>query len=213
MKLKFHALVAVLFLVSASEAARAASINVATALDASNNLLTTGGALDAHWIVQEQAGGTGAAQVVVPSSADWGPTWVNDGPNSNWIARNANVTDNGPAPYTFSTTFNLTGSNLAQVSLAGSWTIDDGGTLNLNGNQIGSLSRGAWVTLNPFSVAAGSPFLNQGLNTLSITITDSDRGLEGVRLEGLVMGVAGAVPEPSTLVLGGTSLLISMGCW
>jgi hypothetical protein len=215
MKRGVYTLLTVLVSAAASQVAQAASINVSTGLDASNNVITTGGVNDAHWqvTVDPTFSPTGIPQTVFPGNPDSGfPNWSANGPNSDWIARNANVTDNGPAPYTFSTTFNLTGFNLSQVSLAGSWWVDDIGTLNLNGHQLGSLGSGAWVAPTAFSVAAGSSFLNQGLNTLSITITSNDRFLEGVRLEGSVSGVT-AVPEPAALVLGGISLLIGIGCW
>jgi hypothetical protein len=195
--------------------ARAASIDLATGLDASNNLITTGGTADAHWTVQELAGGTGAAQVVVPSSPDWYGLWLNNGPNSDWIARNQDFIQ-GPPGYTFTRTFDLTGLSLSTVSITGSWGIDDGGTLSLNGHLIASLpgfDTGHFEKLTPFSVAEGSPFLVQGLNTLTITMTDANQDRDAVRLEGTVSGTAAAVPEPASLVLGGTSLLIGLGCW
>jgi PEP-CTERM motif len=201
-----------LFLVAASQAARAGTINLATGLNASNHLITTGGLADAHWTVQEQAGGIGAAQTVYPNNADWGVGpggWAANGPNSTWIARDANTTNNGPAPYTFYRTFNLSGANLANVSVSGSWAIDDAGTLDLNGHQIAALSTLQWVSLTPFSVAEGSPFLNQGLNTLSITITYDDQYLDGVRLQGFVKNTA--APEPSSLVLAGLGALTLLG--
>ncbi len=163
-----------------------ATINLATGLDASNNLISTNGTADNNWTVDEPAGGTGAAEAVTAAGADWYGGWVADGPNSDWIARNANVSNNGPAPYTFYRTFDLTGYNLADVSIAGAWTVDDGGTLYLNGHAIASLNSGSWGSLNDFAIPAGSPFLNAGLNTLSITITQSDENFEGVNLEGSV---------------------------
>ncbi len=71
--------------------------------------------------------------------------------------------------------------------------------------MIQGLGSGAWGTLTPFSVSAGSSFLNQGMNTLTISITGTDNYLEGVRLEGTVS----AVPEPGewALMLGGLSLM------
>ena len=160
------------------------NLNLSTGLDASNNLIGTNGSNDAHWTVDQASGGTGPAQIVTSSGADWAGLWLADGPNSDWIARNANIVNNGAAPYTLYRTFNLTGYNLSSVSISGGWTIDDGGTLSLNGNQLASLGSSNWGTLNSFSVPAGSPFLNQGVNTLTITITDSDEFLEAVRLEG-----------------------------
>jgi hypothetical protein len=134
---------------------------------------------------------------------------VSNGPNSDWIARNANITDQGPAPYTFTRAFDLTGFDLSTASLAGAWTLDDGGTLSSNGHQLAALSPLNWTSLHPFSVAAGSPFFNQGLNTLTITITTSDQFREGVHLEGAV--TASPAPEPSTLALAGVGVAGVMG--
>ena len=162
-------------------------INLATGLDASNQLLSTSGAADAHWTVDQHGGGTAPAQVVTASSADGGffAGWAADGPNSDWIALNANTSAPGPSPYTFYRTFDLTGANLANVSIVGQWAIDDQGTLMLNGNTIAST---ASFSLMDFSVPADSPFFKQGLNTLTITMTFSDNSYDAVRLEGSVTG-------------------------
>ncbi len=188
----------------------AASVNLSTGLDASNSLITSGGVAGAHWTVSEQAGGTGQAQTVFPNDADWYGGWIANGPSSDWIARNANITDNGPAPYSFTLNFTLTASELSSAAISGSWTIDDGGTLSLNGHQIGgSLSSGDWSSLHAFSVGTGSSDFVAGLNTLTITITESDNYLEGVRLQGFL--TYNAVPEPSTIVMGSMALLIGVG--
>ncbi len=118
---------------------------------------------------------------------------------------NADLANNGAAPYSFYRTFDLTGYNLAAVTLSGAWAIDDAGTLNLNGHQIASLGGGNTGALNSFSIAAGSPFLNPGLNTLSITITSDDQSLEGVRFEGSVS----TVPIPATSLFSGFTLSYS----
>ena len=69
----------------------------------------------------------------------------------------------------------------------------------LNGHVIAALGDGNWGTLNSFSVAAGSGFFNQGTNTLVMTITDTDDFLEGVRMDGTLVGTASTVPEPGSL--------------
>jgi len=167
-----------------------ATINLATGLDCSNKLITTGGQQDCHWTVKGNP-----AQVVAPGNADWSPWWTSDGPNSDWIAINANNCCNGPAPYTFNLTFDLSGYNLATVSLSGLWAIDDQGTLSLNGNTIATLAQLYSYPFHSFSVPAGSPFFKQGSNTLSITMTWDDNDLEGVRLEGTLTG-SSATPAP-----------------
>lgn len=186
-----------------------ATINLATGLDGSGNLITAGGTSDANWTVVDPTGGTAAAaQVVSSSSADFFGGWVANGPNSDWIAANANTTNNGPAPYTFTRTFDLTGFDSTSASLTGGmWTIDDGGTLALNGTTLGTLGSGNWTSLHAFT-APSSDFL-PGVNTLTITITSSDQFEEGVRLEGnlSVNRLIAGVPEPSTFVLLGLGLV------
>jgi hypothetical protein len=82
--------------------------------------------------------------------------------------------------------------------------IDDAGELRLNENVISSLSEPPpqnWNMLHSFDVSAGSSYLNQGLNTLTIKMTYSDNYVEGVRLEGT------AIPEPATVCLLGLGAL------
>lgn len=221
MRQTFLAIVTVVLVAAGTQLARADTIaNVSTGLDATNTLITTGGTADAHWIVQESAGGTGAAQVVeAPENPnnDWYVGWVADGPDSAWIARDASVVDNGPAPYTFSTTFDLSGYDPTTAALSGSWAVDDAGTLMLNGHQLGTLASGAWGALTSFS--ASSPDFISGVNTLSITITSGDDFLEGARLQGAVtaspLDPPPSVPEPGSFALLGTGLLFlaALGTW
>jgi hypothetical protein len=188
--------VAALVLAVAS-VAFAGTLNVSTGLDSSNNLITTDGGFDAHWVVQQQNSTLSPAQVVMSQDADWFGGWIPNGPSSNWIARDAFNCCNGPAPYTFHTTFSVSDPSMASIS--GSWTIDDAGILVLNGQTIDSQGSGNWGSLHPFS-ASGSGWFVTGVNTLAITITSDDNFLEGVRLEGTVVGTS-STPEPSTLLM------------
>jgi hypothetical protein len=150
---------------------------------------------------------------VFPFQQDWypqggaclsSPYWVCNDANSDWIAFNPDVTNNGAG--TYSMTFNLTGFDLSTVAISGSWTIDDNGTLSLNGHLISSLLDPApWAAMHSFSVALGSPFFNQGSNTLTMAIAaTTDNYLEGVRLAGSLTGTTStAVPEPASLTLLG----------
>jgi hypothetical protein len=151
------------------------TINLSTGLDSSGKLLATGGQPDAHWTVQQANGTTTAAQTVFPNNPDWYNGWPANGPNSDWIARDASTSRQGTTPYTFTRTFDLTGYDLSTVVLAGAWNVDDTGTLAVNGHVIDTQGNpwggGRFPT---FLVAAASGFLNQGVNTLTITITASD---------------------------------------
>lgn len=207
MKRTMYTLLAVL-LFAATRSAWAGTINVSTGLDASYNLITVSGQADAHWSLVP--GGT--AWVITPSSPDWWGQYIPNGPNPAWISNNAVGNYNGPAPYTLSTFNSICfGYELSTVSLSGFWAIADGGTLSLNGNIIGTLPAQVsanWSSLHSFSVAAGSPFFNQGLNALSLTVSASDNYYEAARLEGLLAGSsASPVPEPSTLLLVGPGAL------
>lgn len=203
-KLSIIPLVLFSTLVLNPKSAQAITLNLATGLDASNTLITTGGESDAHWMVDNPQGSstTTPAQTVYPNNPNWGAGgWLANGPNSTWIARNANTTANGLGTYS-RYPFDLTGVDLSTVSITGSWAIDDTGILALNGQQIASLGAGAWGGLTPFSLAAGSStaaLLNQGQNQLTIQIlSPTDNYIEGVRLEGTLTGTS--VPEPSPIL-------------
>ena len=158
-------------------------------------------------------GATAIAGIVTPGDADSGFAggWVPNSSSSSWVAFDPNnSSDNGLGNY--STTFTLTSSDLATATISGSWTLDDSGSLFLNGNDIGDLADGSWTSLHPFSVGAGSGDFVLGTNTLSLDITDSDVFLEGVNLQGSLTGV---VPEPSTLfpLAGGLAIMILFARW
>src|SRR5207237_5511323 len=135
----------------------------------------------------------------VVTAADAGgafPAWAANGPNSDWITIDASQVGNGPViPYTYYRTFSLTPRDVALASISGTWGIDDGGDLRLNGNLISSVPFDYSAT-TPFSVGAGGGLFVPGTNTLTITMTVSDNAFEAVRLEGSL-----SVPEPSTIVL------------
>jgi hypothetical protein len=207
-------IIAVLFLTalavfaSPTSQVMASPVNLSTGLDASDTLITIGNSPDAHWTVDQPAGGIAPAKVVTASDADGifiGSAWASNGPSSSWIAIDASTIQNAPViPYTYYRTFNLAAADVAQASISGLWGIDDGGDLRLNGNLISSLVNDYSAT-TPFSVAAGSGLFVAGPNTLSITMTFSDNAAEAVRLTGAL-----TVPEPATLsllALGGLALI------
>ncbi len=199
--------------------ARAQTINLSTGLNGSGNVITTSGVSDANWTVDQSGGGTAAAQTVFPGSPDWGPPgggetgWVANDNNSDWIARDASTPyqSQGIATYSFYRTFDLTGYDLSTVIISGSWAADSGGdALTINGHQIDALSSlpdgdGSppnWEEFHPFSVANPS-FLNQGLNTLAITLIGTDGSIDGARLSGTV----NTVPEPTSFVMWGAGAI------
>ncbi len=193
-----------IFLLLFGSFAKAATINISTGLDSFNNLITTNGQADAHWTINNSG-----APVITPGGADWwsgSPPYIANGPNSNWISNNAGSSYNGPAPYSFVRTFDLGSANLSAVSITGFWSIADGGTLSLNGNVIASLdvSVSPWMNLYSFSIT-GPSYFQSGLNTLTMTVTQSDQYYEGARLEGTLTG--SPVPLPGALLLFGPGLV------
>jgi hypothetical protein len=84
-------------------------------------------------------------------------------------------------------TLNFTVSDPSTATIAnGFWTIDDGGTLSLNGVTLSSLSPGDWASLHPFSTVPAE--FVAGLNVLTIQEVNSDALVGGARLEGEIVG-------------------------
>lgn len=200
------AAVAALCLAAHGGSASAATINLATGFSG-GTLAASGNQADDHWTVANADNSEHAptAFTVFPADTDFGD-WVANGPRSNWIAADPNVTDNGNATYTL--TFDLTSAQAASASISGgAWAIDDAGALSLNGHVLSTLGDGNYSSLNAFS-ATSADFV-AGVNTLVMQTTNADDFIEGARLEGAVNYSAGVVsdgaPEPALwamLILG-----------
>lgn len=195
----FRGLVASALLILGTTDAHASIVNLSTGLNASDTLITVGNTLDAHWTVDQPAGGIAPAKVV--ASGNTGGAFfagAANGPKSSWITINPNALGNGSViPYTYYRSFLLSALDLANASISGVWGIDDAGDLRLNGHLLSSSVNGNLLVTQTFSAASGSGFFVAGLNTLTITMTSSDNVFEAVRLEGALT----TVPEPSTLAL------------
>jgi hypothetical protein len=182
--------------------ALAGVVNLATGYSG-GVLAASGDQPDDNWTVANAPNYKAApvAYTVFPNNADSGACcgWVANGPGSDWIAADPDTVANGNATYTF--TFDLTAAEAASASITGGqWTIDDAGTLTLNGHVLSTLSGGSWTSLNPFT-AASSDFV-AGRNTLVMQTTNADDFIDAARLQG---DVVYAVPEPATwamLILG-----------
>lgn len=182
-------------------------LNVSTGLDPSDVNILVGNTPDAHWTVDQFGGGIAPAKVVAPGNAGGAfPIWAANGPGSSWITVDPNSVGNAPTvPYSYYRKFTLTPADLVTVNLAGTWGIDDGGDLRLNGNLLSSLPAD-YSASTPFSAGAGSGFFVPGVNLLTITMTSSDNVYEAVRLEGNVR--TASVPDSgSTLVMLNASMV------
>jgi hypothetical protein len=192
----------------------ATTINLSTGFDSSGNLLTTSGAADAHWVIEGStlvANGS-AAQVIESNSADWFGGWAADGPNSDWIAVNASIANQGNVPYMAEIQFFLpTASAVATASLsAATWGVDDDGFVQLNGKTISgpfhfNSNPGA---INSFA-GTNSGFV-LGMNTLTITVDQTDNNLEAMRYQGSVS--FSSLPEPGAglLMISGLGVFLAV---
>ena len=169
-----------------AQLAEAPYVDLSTGLDSSGNIQHKGGSLDANWTV------TGAvnplnppnAYVVAPGDGDWWPNYIGNGAYSSWIAANP-FDAHGNGLMTFTDTFNVTTPSTAEI-IGGAWTIDDQGTLSLNGHLLSTLSFRDWTHLHAFSTTA-SDFV-AGTNTLTMQVTRTDINLDGARLRGWLVG-------------------------
>ena len=132
------------------------------------------------------------AQVAYPGNANFYGGWVSNGPNSAWICKSAMTSYQGPAPYGFMRTIDLTGYDASTAYLIGSWGVDDNGAVYINSVLVAS-SGYSGNGLISLVVRANSNIFSSGRNQLSIWITYGDDYRDAVRLEGTVY----AVPLPT----------------
>jgi hypothetical protein len=188
-----------------AQLAEAPYVDLSTGLDSSGNIQHKGGSLDANWTV------TGAvkpldppnAYVVAPGDADYGNSWVRNGPYSSWIAANP-FDEFGNGLMTFTETFDVATPSTATI-IGGAWSIDDSATLSLNGNPLSTLigSNRENGHLHAFSTTA-TDFV-AGLNTLTIQMTATDTNIEGARLRGWLVGAGSAVGDPTSHIATGAT--------
>ncbi len=149
----------------------------ATGVDANGTLLP-GGSADPHWSVSA----TTPALVLSKLCSGWQP----DTAASGWIGVQDSPAE-PPAPYSFTQTFTLTPAQAA-APLYGRVSIDDQGTLSLNGKTLVNVGNAAGVLFR-LDAADG---LESGSNTLTVTMTSSDQNYDGVRVSLLAPDVIAA---------------------
>lgn len=192
--------------------ARAATIGLCnTGQSADCSAVLADVAIDPNYtIIAGPAGFTGSTKVVLSNGFPI-PPWVANDANSKWItsaAADNHGDDHQPAnpfatPYTYRTTFDLTGFDLSSVAINGMWGTDDLGLdIRINGASTGQTSAG-FTTLVPFSIMSGFVF---GTNTLDFVLSNTGGNWTGLRVDD-VTATADPIPEPATVTLFGSGLL------
>lgn len=184
-----------------AQSASAMTVNFATGQDSGGAIQTANDLLDAHWTQSGAVNPENGSNTYVVSNGggDWYGGWSPNGPSSSWIAPNPND-PYGNGNYILTFAFDLTGYNLATAVMSGlQWSIDDQGSVAINGNTLDSQPNGAWGSFHTFSLPVGD--LLQGMNYLTVTSTSSDTFLEAVRLEGALSIDPVPAPEPASLAL------------
>jgi len=204
---------------------RATTISVfSTGVDATGNGLA-GGAVDPHYTWSTGAGTIGnfgdpynpatstffsagnypitfspQDAFVVPDSGALvgnGPSWNSQNPNAKSISFNDVGGGGGNAPYTYRTTFDLTGLDPSTASIDLTWFVDDWGVIALDG-VVQSGNGGGHRVLNAGFVA--------GVNTLDfVTFNGGGPGGISVQINSASADEAEA-PEPGTIALLGLGL-------
>ena len=184
-----------------------------TGVDDDGNLLPGSGAVDPHYTITDSADEefTGPDAVTLNPGFPVGP-WVGEGPDSKWIAPNAESGNAAEGDYTYTTTFDLTGFDPEKAIINGQWGVDNGGVdIILNGESLGIANTGGFGALTEFVIDSG---FVEGENTLEFIVnnaptTPNPTGLR-VEMRGTVE-VAGEAPtildhpEGKNIFLGETA--------
>jgi hypothetical protein len=176
-----------------------------TGVDSSSVPLTPLGSVDPHWsIVPPSPGYTTPASAFTLSSPNG--AYVQSA-SSEWIWLNSagHTPVNAFSPnYYFRQTFFLPpGSNLATAFITGSWGVDNGGVIQLNGvsaTGVGTALTGGltgnFTQFHTFTINSGFVL---GLNTLDFKVNNIS-GVAGLNITNL-SGSVDVVPEPASLSL------------
>jgi hypothetical protein len=143
--------------------------------------------------------------------------WVLDGPNSQWIAPQADQSGasypdgsyggNYPGAYVYETTFNLGERDPSTVLILGGWAADDGGTnIVLNGASTGLATASGFGALTPFTLS-GTNGLVAGTNTLDFEMYN---GGSSWNPTGLRVDLLAYVVIPPTLTISHTGAKVTI---
>ena len=155
----------------------------------SQGTLAADGTVDSHYTITASAdpGFPGPNALVVASNVFPIGPWLQDGPNSKWIAPQANQgAGNAMGTYTYHMTFDLTGFNSAMATLTGQFAADNSGVIKLNGIVVGP-SAPTYSQWTPFTINSG---FVAGVNTLDFVVTNDP---PSVNPTGLRVDISGTV--------------------
>jgi hypothetical protein len=153
---------------------------------AADGTLLAAPAVDPHYILTVSADGNFPGPNAILVSNVWpiaAGAWLLNGPNSAWIAPQADQSGapypdgtyggNSSGDYTYETSFNLTGQNLSRVFISGAWATDNVGTgILVNGVNSGNTNTVQFAALTPFILTATNGLV-AGPNTLDFLVNNA----------------------------------------
>jgi hypothetical protein len=203
---------ALLASVLAPSLSHAVTITLRTGVDASLTPLGQNVA-DPFWTISVKGGAFVAAEVANTEVICCGMATVT--PEARWISDPSITAGSGNTGWGVRQTavvrrsFDLTGLDLATVSLSGLWRVADAREgVYLNGNLLPGTGGGAagYQSDQTIQVLAASGFFAQGVNVLEFRGTSSNSQFDAFWFSGTVTGSPIGVAEPTTLMLLGVGL-------
>jgi hypothetical protein len=178
-----------------------------TGVDFSGQVLADG-TVDPHYQLIASAAPLypGPDAIVADTQVHPVDNWISTGTASKWISVRFDAAEHSPeGDYTYRTTFDLTGFDLATVMLTGYAAPDDVASIFLN-NAATHTNVCCYYQWFPFTISSG---FVAGVNTLDFIVQNTGGGPTGIRVDLAGSGDASAVPEPSSWMLfiaGGSAL-------